>query len=134
MHFQGTFTRIRREHQLFALFRVEAALLVAWRDAGLFWNDPDLIQVQFFRFARVVLRVTHPGPRAHNLELARRNLLFVAHAVLVLNRPFQHIGQDFHVFVRVGTEALACINHVIVNHAQCGEAHEVRVVVVGKRE
>ena len=88
MHFQGTFTRIRREHQLFALFRVEAALLVAWRDAGLFWNDPDLIQVQFFRFAWVVLRVTHPGTRAHNLELARRNLLFVAHAVLVLNRAF----------------------------------------------
>lgn len=54
MHFQGAFTRIRGEHQLFTLFRVEAALLVAWRDAGLFWNDPDLIQVQFFRFARVV--------------------------------------------------------------------------------
>ena len=134
MHFQGAFTRIRGEHQLFTLFGVEAALLVARRDAGLFWNDPDLIQVQFFRFAWVVLGVTHPGTRAHNLELARRNLLFVAHAVLVLNRAFQHIGQDFHVFVRVGTKALACINHVVVNHPQCGEAHEVRVVVVGKRE
>ena len=78
--------------------------------------------------------MTHSGTGAHNLELARRNLLFVTHAVLVLHGAFQHVGQDFHVFVRVSTEPLACINHVVVNDAQRREAHVIRIVVVGKRE
>ena len=84
--------------------------------------------------AWVVLRVTDTRTRTHNLELTRRNLLFIAHAVLVLNSTFQHVGQNFHIFMRVSTEALPCFNHVVVNHAQRGETHKVRVVVVGKRE
>ena len=68
------------------------------------------------------------------LELTRRNLLFIAHAVLMLNSTFQHVGQNFHIFMRVSAEALPCFNHVVVNHAQRGEAHKVRIVIVGKRE
>ena len=90
--------------------------------------------MQFFRGAWVVLRVTNSGTRAHDLELARRNLLFIPHAVLVLNGPFQHVGQNFHIFMRMGTEALACINHVVIDHPQRREAHEVRVVIVSERE
>ncbi len=78
--------------------------------------------------------MTDPGTCAHDLELARRNLLFVTHAVLMLNRPFQHVGQDFHIFVRMGTEALAGINHVIIDNPQCREAHEIRVIIVSERE
>ena len=134
VHLQRAISRIRRQHQLFALGGVEAALLVARGNAGFFRNNPDLIQTQTIGFARVVLRVAHPGTRAHDLELARRHLLFVAHAVLVLHRPFQHIGQDLHVFVRVGTEALTGVDDVVVNHPQGGEAHKVRVIIVGERE
>ncbi|MNE51706.1 hypothetical protein D3C80_1463450 [compost metagenome] len=134
MYFQRAIAGIGREHQLFALFCIKATLLVARRDTGFFRNDPDLIQVQFFRFARVVFRVTYTGPCAHDLEFTRRNLLFVTHAVFVRHGTFEYIGQNFHVFVRVSAEALACVNHIIVNHAQCREAHEIRVVIVSKRE
>ena len=61
-------------------------------------------------------------------------LLGTGVAVLVLNGPFQHVGQDFHVLVRMGTEALACINHVVIDHPQRREAHKVRVVIVRERE
>ena len=54
--------------------------------------------------------------------------------VLMLNSTFQHVGQNFHIFMRVSAEALPCFNHVVVNHAQRGEAHKVRIVIVGKRE
>ena len=72
VHLQRAISRIRRQHQLFALGGVEAALLVARGNAGFFRNNPDLIQTQTIGFARVVLRVAHPGTRAHDLELARR--------------------------------------------------------------
>ena len=90
--------------------------------------------MQLLSIARVVLRVTDPRPGAHNLKLTGRNLLFIAHAVLMLYRAFQHVGQDFHVFMGVSTKSLTCIDHVIVNHAKCREPHKVRVIVVGKRE
>ena len=134
VHLQRTFAGIRRQHQLFALRGVKAALFVARRDAIFFRHNPDLVQMQFFRVAWVVLRVTNPGTRAHDLELTRRHLLFIPHAVLVLNGPFQHVGQDFHVLVRMGSEALACINHVVIDHPQRREAHKVRVVIVRERE
>ncbi|MNP21679.1 hypothetical protein D3C76_1143060 [compost metagenome] len=134
MHFQRAVTGIRRQNQLFPLLGVKATLLVARGDAFGFRNDPDLVQTQTVGFAWVVFGVTHPGTRTHNLELTRRNLLFVTHAVLVLNGAVQNVGQDFHVFVRVGTKALAGIDNVIVNHSQCRETHKVRVIIIGKRE
>ena len=90
--------------------------------------------MQFFRGAWVVLRVTNTGTRAHDLKLTRRNLLFVTHAVLMLHGPFQHVGQNFHIFMRMGTEALACVDHVIVDNPQRREAHKVRIVIVRERE
>ena len=134
MHFQRTISRIRREHQLFALYGIEATLFITRRNAVFFRHDPDLIQMQTLGAAWVVLRVTDTRTRTHNLELTRRNLLFIAHAVLVLNSTFQHVGQNFHIFMRVSAEALPCFNHVVVNHAQRREAHKIRIVIVGKRE
>ena len=134
VNLQRTVTRIRRQHQLFALRGIKATLLVAWRNAVFLRDDPNLIQMQFLGVAWVVLRVTDPRPGAHNLEFTCRYLLFITHAVLMLHRTFQYVGQDFHVFMGMRTKALACVNHVIVNHAQCREPHEIRVIVVGKRK
>lgn len=78
--------------------------------------------------------MTDPRPGAHNLEFTCRYLLFITHAVLMLHRTFQYVGQDFHVFMGMRTKATACVDHVIVNHAQCREPHKIRVIVVGKRE
>ncbi len=134
VHFQRAITGIRRQHQLFTLSGIKTALLIAWGNTVLLRHDPNLIQMQLLSIARVVLRVTDPRPGAHYLELTGRNLLFVPHAVLMFHRAFQHVSQDFHVFMGMSTKALACVNHVIVNHAQCREPHKVWVIVVGKRE
>ncbi len=85
-------------------------------------------------FTGVVLRVTHAGSGAHNLELTRRDLLFVTHAVLVLNGTRQDIGQNFHIFMGMRTKPLTAVDNIFVNHPQCREAHKVGVVVIGKRK
>ncbi len=113
------------------LYGIEATLFITRRNAVFFRHDPDLIQMQTLGAAWVVLRVTDTRT-ALIMDSPAENLLFIAHAVLVLNGTFQHVGQNFHIFMRVST-GLPCFNHVVVNHAQRGETHKVRVVVVGEK-
>ena len=53
---------------------------------------------------------------------------------LCVERALEHVGDDLHVAVRVGAEALAGRDAVVVDHAQRAEAHVLGVVVVGERE
>ena len=68
--------------------------------------------------------------RAHQLNLARLELPPVAHAVLVLQRAFQHVAEDLHVAVRMRPEALPRSNPVVVDDAQRAKAHVRRIVIV----
>src|SRR5262245_31136356 len=58
----------------------------------------------------------------------------VAHAVLVLKRPFQHQRDDLHVAVTVGAEALARLHAILVDDAKIPETHVARIEVVSERE
>ena len=49
-------------------------------------------------------------------------------------RSFQHVGEDFHVAVRVGREPCAGNDAVLVDHPKIAEAHVLRVVVVTERK
>src|SRR2546421_594112 len=75
-----------------------------------------------------------PGAGRDPLELARAQHLAVAEAVLVLERPFQDVGHDLHVAVRVPAEAVARLYPVVIDDAQRPEPHLLRVVVVGEGE
>ncbi len=72
--------------------------------------------------------------RAHELNLAGLELPPVAHAVLVLQRAFQHVAEDLHVAVRMRAEALPRRDPVVVDDAQGAEAHVRRIVVVREGE
>jgi hypothetical protein len=54
----------------------------------------------------------------------------MAHAVLVLEGALEDIGEDLHVAVRVGGEAAAGGDAVLVDDPELPEAHVVGVVVV----
>jgi hypothetical protein len=47
-------------------------------------------------------------------------------------RAVEHIGQDFHVAMRMGAEALAGRDAVLVQDAQSAEPHVAGVVVLGE--
>src|SRR5437762_14013761 len=109
----------------FGVARSEAAF------AGL---NPDLQKVERFGAAGIELTVRDAASRAHELNLAGLEHAAVAHTVLVLQRAFQHVTEDFHVAVRMRAKALSGRDAIVVNDAQRAEADMRRVVVVGKRE
>ena len=80
----------------------------------------------------IELAVAHTGARAHALHVAWTDGRAVAHAVLVLERAFQHIGDDFHVAVAVRAEALPRLDLVVVDHPQRAEPHLARILVIGE--
>lgn len=82
----------------------------------------------------VELAVRNAPARAHQLNPARLELPPVAHAVLVLQRAFQHVAENLHVAMRMRPEALPRSNAVIVDDAQAAEAHLRRIVIIGERK
>jgi hypothetical protein len=82
----------------------------------------------------VELAVHHAAPGAHALNIARRDALDVAHAVLVRQVALQHVADDLHVAMAVRTEARAGRDAVFVDDAQVAPAHVGRVDILGKRE
>ena len=97
-------------------------------------QDPDLEEVHGLGLRGVELAVAHAGAGAHALDVARPDDRAGAHAVLVLERALEHVGDDLHVAVRVGAEPAARRDAIFVDHAQRAEAHVRRIVVVGERE
>src|SRR4249920_2135325 len=52
----------------------------------------------------------------------------------MFERAFEHVGDDFHVAVRVRGKALAGRDAVVIQDAQRAEMHMLGVVIVGKRK
>jgi len=52
----------------------------------------------------------------------------------VLQRAFEHVGEDFHVAVAVGAKALGRGHAVVIDHQQVREALLLKVTVVAERE
>ena len=87
-----------------------------------------------FFIARVELTVGDAGPSAHALELAGTEDLPVTHRVLVFESPRQNVGDDLHVCVCVGAEALTRRDPILVDHAERAEARVRWVVVIREGE
>src|SRR5450759_4037884 len=115
-------------------YRVEMLLLIARLDADDIRLDPALQQVYEFALRWIELAVLHALPRAHALHVAGTDHRAVAHAVLVLERALEDVGDDLHVAVAMGAEALARLHDVLVDHAQAAKPNVLRVVVIGKRK
>src|SRR5262249_26215418 len=97
-------------------------------------QDPDLHEVDRVGRGRVVLAVQDAGAGGHALHLAGADDGAGAQAVAVLQRALDDVGDDLHVAVRVGAEAGARPNPVLVHDAEAAEAHVGGVVVVAERE
>src|ERR1019366_5523884 len=82
----------------------------------------------------IELAVNHSAPGRHMLHIAALQYCAMPHVVLVLQLPFDHVGDDLHVPVGMRPETAAARNAIVVDHAQGTEAHVAGIVVVGKRE
>jgi len=78
--------------------------------------------------------VTNAGAGRHDLHVPGTDDRSGADAVLVLQRPFEHVGDDLHVAVSVRAEAFARLDAILVDHAQHAVAHVPRIVVIAEGE
>ena len=97
-------------------------------------QHPDL--QKFYRQVAVGVHfaVGYAGTGRHDLNIAVFNDTAVAHAVAVGQIAAQGYGNDFHIAVGVGSEALPAFYVIVVNDAQYAEAHTFGVVITGKTE
>ena len=112
----------------------EALLLIAGGKTAFLRQDPDLKEVHRLRLRRVELAVQDPGAGGHELNFTGMDDRTGAEAVLMLEPPFEHPGDDLHVAVAVGAEALARLHPILVDDPQDAEPHVGRFAVVGEGE
>ena len=91
--------------------------------------SPDLQEVHLIIPIAVVLGVPDPRPRASELNLPTREILQVAHGVLVLQGAVDDVAEDEKLGVAVRAEARAGLDAVFVDDAQRAPALVARVVV-----
>jgi hypothetical protein len=75
-----------------------------------------------------------PPSAVGSLQVAGGQHFPMAHAVLVLEGTIEDVGEDLHVAVRVGGEAAAGGDAVLVDDPELAKAHMVGIVVVPERE
>jgi hypothetical protein len=71
---------------------------------------------------------------AHNLHVTGFSPALIAQVVGVTDGAFAHIGDDFHVTVRMLWKARTWRDNVVVPHAKVAPVHALGVVVFGERE
>jgi hypothetical protein len=49
-------------------------------------------------------------------------------------RAFQNVRENLHIAMAVRSKSRARSDAIFVNHAQAPEAHELRVIIIGKRK
>src|SRR6185312_12815332 len=76
----------------------------------------------------------HAGAGGHVLQFTGLDDAPVAHGVFMRKLPAEHVGDDFHVAVRMRAEAFAGHDEIVVDDAQAAIAHPCRVVVVRETE
>ena len=111
----------------------ERALLPARSPVAFAWQYPDL--EDFAVLVRVVaFRMHHAGARAHDLHVASSRAADVSKVVAVGDGPGPHVGDDFHVAVRMHSEARVRRDAIVVPHAKRPEVHARVVAVLGEGE
>ena len=78
--------------------------------------------------------VLHARSGRHTLHIARANDRAVTHAVTVLERAVDDVGNDLHVTMTMHAESLRRLDTILVDHAQRAEAHMLGVIVTAERK
>ena len=95
--------------------------------------DPDLEDLGRRRL-QIVFGVPDARARAHHLHVTGLGAALVAERVLMGDRTFAHIGDDFDVGVGMRGKAGVRRDLVVVPDAQAPVVHIARVIVAGERE
>src|SRR5579885_1842292 len=133
MHREAAVASIPRRNQAepAALVVVrKGSLLVSRLQPRTLRKQPDLKEVNRFRFRMIELAVPDASARAHALHVAPADHRAGAEAVPVFQRSLQDVRQNLHVAVAVHAETAAGGHAVVVDDAERAVTDLLRVVVV----
>src|SRR5258708_29918255 len=82
--------------------QVDRLLLVAGRDSRPLGHNPNLQEMNGFGARSIEFAMSYAAAGAHPLLFVGTDHRTIAEAVLILDRPFQHVGHDLHVPSAVG--------------------------------
>lgn len=111
------------------VFWFKVMIAVIGRQHAFFREDPDLQKAQH-RIAQIVFRMGDARSGRRKLHIAAGKRAFVSHAVSVGQLSVNHIGDDFHIAVRVRGKTGIGFHQVVVDYAQFAEFDIFRIVVV----
>src|SRR5262245_34133448 len=137
MHRDGTIAPIfRRDESPCALMLMEreSLLFITRHQTHLVRDDPNLQEMYGLVLRGIVFAVADSRSGAHPLHVARSDHRARSCAVFMRHGALQHVGDDFHVAVRVSRESAARINSIFVNDSQSTKAHMLRIVVITERK
>src|SRR3546814_5920136 len=104
----------RRRHTRFALVTgVQTCALPIY---------PDLEDASL-HILMIIFRMANAGSGRHHLHVARLRPALVAEAVLMADRAFTNIGDDFHVAVRMRRKAGVRGDDIVVPDAKASPVH-----------
>src|SRR4051812_49118411 len=101
----------------------KCTLLVTWLQALSRRLDPDLQKMYGVGVGSILLAVQNAGPGGHSLKFAASNDRSGSHAVLVAQRALEHVRQNLHVAVGVGSESPAGSDAIFIDHPQRPKTH-----------
>src|SRR4029434_4513258 len=133
MHRDGTIASILRSNEspcALTLMERDSLLFITRHQTHLVLDDPNLQEMYGLVLRGIVFTVADSRSRAHPLHVARSDHRARSCAVFMRHGALQHVGDDFHVAVRVSRESAARINSIFVNDSQSTKAHVLRIVVI----
>lgn len=94
-------------------------------------NDPDL-EYPGVAILLIIFGMPDARARRHHLNVACLGTAFIPQIVPMGDRAFAHIGDDFHILVRVRRKAGSRSDDVIIPHAQTAPVGAFRVMIIRK--
>src|ERR1700733_6097782 len=85
-------------------------------------------------FGSIELTMDHARACGHGLNRVGTEGSGFAHAVPMSEASFEHIGQDFHIAMRVGSKTSSRRDSIFVDNPQRAKTHMPRIVVARKRK
>src|SRR5882762_6589194 len=112
----------------------KALLLVARLNVARLGMNPDLQKVRSLARRGIELAVTHPAAGAHALYVPWPNGGTISHGVLVRKFALEHVADDLHILMRVGTEPRPGLHTIFVDDSQRSKLHVLGIEVIRERK
>jgi hypothetical protein len=137
VHAEDAVTALRRDDQAqaAALFGIDHVdLLITRRDSETVRHNPNLKKMHQRVRVGIELAVFDTAPGTHHLHVAGANHRTGSHRVAMRQCAVEHVGENFHVAMRVCAKPLSRLDAIVVYYQQVRKSDLFWIAVMTKRK